>query len=129
VSSGRQSASSRGPATRSLALERTTDILSALAARKGRRLVIGFAAETHAVVEEAARKLRDKRLDLIVANDVTVPGAGFGSETNVVHVLGADGLAESLPVLPKDDVAGRLLDWVVQRRTRAAARPALRRVR
>jgi phosphopantothenoylcysteine decarboxylase/phosphopantothenate--cysteine ligase len=119
----------KGSATRSLALERTTDILSTLAARKGRRLVIGFAAETNAVTAEAGRKLRDKRLDLIVANDVTVPGAGFGSETNVVHLLDADGLAESLPVMPKTDVAGRLLDWVVQRRTHAAARPALRRVR
>ena len=64
-----------------------------------------------------------------VANDVTVPGAGFGSDTNVVHLLGADGFAESLPVLPKNDVAGRLLDWVVQRRMRATARPGLRRVR
>ncbi len=110
-----------------LALERTTDILSGLAARKGRRLVIGFAAETHAVTEEAARKLRDKRLDLIVANDVTMPGAGFGTDTNVVQLLDGDGRVEELPVLPKHEVAGRILDWVVRRR--AAARPTLRRVR
>ncbi len=112
-----------------LELERTDDIVAGLAARKGRRLVIGFAAETHDVVEEATRKLRDKRLDLIVANDVTAPGAGFGSDTNVVQLLDADGLSESLPVLPKDDVAGHILDWVVRRRRRAAARPVLRRVR
>jgi phosphopantothenoylcysteine decarboxylase / phosphopantothenate---cysteine ligase len=114
-------------ATLSLALERTADILAGLAARKGRRLVVGFAAETQAVTEEAARKLREKRLDLIVANDVTAPGAGFGSDTNIVHLLDADGLAESLPVLPKDEVAARILDWVVRRR--ATTRPALRRVR
>jgi phosphopantothenoylcysteine decarboxylase / phosphopantothenate---cysteine ligase len=112
-----------------LALERTEDILAGLAARKGRRLVVGFAAETHAVTEEAARKLRDKRLDLIVANDVTAPGAGFGSDTNIVHLLDAEGGTESLPVLPKDEVAGRILDWVVRQRRRATARPALRRVR
>jgi phosphopantothenoylcysteine decarboxylase / phosphopantothenate---cysteine ligase len=112
-----------------LPLERTADILAGLAARKGRRLVIGFAAETHAVTEEAARKLREKRLDLIVANDVTAPGAGFGSDTNIVHLLDADGLAEALPVLPKDEVAGRILDWVVHRRRRATTGPALRRVR
>jgi phosphopantothenoylcysteine decarboxylase/phosphopantothenate--cysteine ligase len=116
-------------ASLTLALERTEDILAGLAARKGRRLVVGFAAETHAVTEEAARKLRDKRLDLIVANDVTAPGAGFGSDTNVVHLLDAEGGTESLPVLPKDEVAGRILDWVVRRLRRATARPALRRVR
>jgi phosphopantothenoylcysteine decarboxylase/phosphopantothenate--cysteine ligase len=112
-----------------LALERTPDILAGLAARKGRRLVVGFAAETDAVTQEAARKLREKRIDLMVANDVTAPGAGFGSDTNIVHLLDAEGLDESLPILPKDAVAGRILDWVVRRRRRASARPALRRVR
>ena len=116
-------------ATLALPLERTADILAGLAARKGRRLVVGFAAETHAVAQEAARKLREKRLDLIVANDVTAPGAGFGSDTNVVHLLDADGLAEALPVLAKDEVAGRILDWVGRRRRRATTGPALRRVR
>lgn len=119
----------KGRATLTLELERTADILAGLAARKGRRLVIGFAAETHDVTEEATRKLREKRLDLIVANDVTAPGAGFGSDTNVVQLLDADGSTEALPVLPKDDVAGRILDWVAARRRRVPARPALRRVR
>jgi len=113
----------------SLALERTADILAGLGTRKGRRLVVGFAAETHAVTDEAARKLRDKHLDLIVANDVTAEGAGFGSDTNIVTLLDADGSVDSLPVLPKDEVAGRILDWVARRRRRATARPVLRRVR
>ncbi|HLK12078.1 MAG TPA: bifunctional phosphopantothenoylcysteine decarboxylase/phosphopantothenate--cysteine ligase CoaBC [Candidatus Binatia bacterium] len=111
-----------------LALERTPDILAGLAARKGRRLVIGFAAETHDVVAEARRKLRAKRLDLIVANDVTAAGAGFGGDTNVVRLLDAAGLDEALPVLPKVAVAGRILDWVVARRTAAARPRRLRRV-
>jgi len=119
----------KGPRRLTLELERTADILAGLAAKKGRRIVVGFAAETDAVVEEAARKLREKRLDLVVANDVTAPGAGFGSDTNVVHLLDGDGLAEALPVLPKEEVAGRILDWVAQRRQRAVSRPALRRVR
>ena len=86
-------------------------------------------AETGTVTEEASRKLREKHLDLVVANDVTAPGAGFGSDTNIVQLLDAEGLSESLPVLPKDEVAGRILDWVARRRQRGASRPALRRVR
>jgi phosphopantothenoylcysteine decarboxylase/phosphopantothenate--cysteine ligase len=116
----------KSAASLSLDLERTQDILAGLAARKGRRLVVGFAAETNDVAAEARRKLREKRLDLIVANDVTAPGAGFGSDTNVVQLIGAGGETQALPVLPKEEVAGRILDWVVARRER---RPALRRVR
>jgi phosphopantothenoylcysteine decarboxylase/phosphopantothenate--cysteine ligase len=119
----------KGPRPFVLELERTPDILAGLAAKKGRRLVIGFAAETHTVTEEATRKLREKHLDLVVANDVTAPGAGFGSDTNIVQLLDAEGLSEALPVLPKEEVAGRILDWVVRRRQRGASRPALRRVR
>jgi phosphopantothenoylcysteine decarboxylase/phosphopantothenate--cysteine ligase len=118
----------KGAASLALRLERTTDIVSTLAARKGRRLVVGFAAETHDVVEEARRKLGEKRLDLIVANDVTAPGAGFGTDTNVVRLLDARGLDAPLEKMAKDEVAGRILDWVVARRAHAT-RPALRRVR
>jgi len=116
----------KSAASLSLDLERTQDILAGLAGRKGRRLVVGFAAETNDVAEEARRKLREKRLDLIVANDVTAPGAGFGSDTNVVQLIDAGGETQALPVLPKEEVAGRILDWLVARRER---RPALRRVR
>ena len=119
----------KGARALALDLERTPDILAGLARRKGRRLVIGFAAETHDVVEEARRKLGAKRLDLIVANDVTVPGAAFGGDTNVVHLPDGAGREEALPQLSKDEVAGRILDWVVARRQRATTAPALRRVR
>jgi phosphopantothenoylcysteine decarboxylase/phosphopantothenate--cysteine ligase len=113
-----------------LELEPTADILASLGARKGGRLLVGFAAETHALVAEARRKLRAKHCDLIVANDVTRPGAGFASETNIVRLLDAAGLDEALPLLPKEEVAERILDWVARRRSRPVARATrLRRVR
>ncbi len=118
----------KGAAPLALELERTPDILGGLAPRKGRRLLVGFAAETHDVVEEARRKLGAKRLDLIVANDVTAPGAGFGTDTNAVRLLDARGLDEALPVLPKEEVAARILDWVAARlRPRPASAPGSRR--
>jgi phosphopantothenoylcysteine decarboxylase/phosphopantothenate--cysteine ligase len=110
----------KGPAEWRLELERNPDILAGLARRKGRRLLIGFAAETHDVAAEAARKLREKRLDLIVANDVGAPGIGFGADQNAVRLLDANGLDETLPTLPKDAVAARILDWLVARRARGA---------
>jgi phosphopantothenoylcysteine decarboxylase/phosphopantothenate--cysteine ligase len=118
------------PGTLTLELEPTRDILAGLGARKGQRLLVGFAAETHRVAEEARRKLRAKHLDLIVANDVTAPDAGFGADTNAVRFLDAGGLDEALPVLPKDEVASRIFDWVAAHRSRSAARTSrLRRVR
>ena len=93
-------------------LERTDDILSTVARRKGRRIVVGFAAETDHVTEEAARKLAEKRLDLIVANDVTRPDAGFEVDTNKVTFLTKDGTIQDLPVMTKDRVAGRLIRWI-----------------
>ncbi len=116
----------KGARTMTLDLERNPDILSGLAARKGRRFVVGFAAETQTLAAEARRKLREKRLDLIVGNDVTAPGAGFGSDTNVVHLIAADGEEAVLPVLSKDAVADRLLDWVVARRPRTRRRRSTR---
>lgn len=85
------------------------DILATLTRRKGRRVFIGFAAETERAVAGAARKLRAKGLDLVVANDVTLPGAGFGVDTNIVTFVRPDGTAEALPVLPKLDVARRIV--------------------
>ena len=117
----------KGFGRRTLVLERNTDIVSGLAKRKGKRTVVGFAAETHDVVAEAKRKLRQKGLDLVVANDVTAEGAGFGSDTNVVRLIDAAGLEVALPLLPKDDVAARILDWV-SARYRGGARPRRRNV-
>ncbi|MDW7644644.1 MAG: bifunctional phosphopantothenoylcysteine decarboxylase/phosphopantothenate--cysteine ligase CoaBC [Desulfuromonadales bacterium] len=95
-----------------LALEKNPDILTELGQNKGQRLLIGFAAETDDLLENAARKLRDKNLDLIVANDVTEAGAGFDVDTNIVRFLFADGSQEALPRMSKDEVAHALLDRI-----------------
>jgi phosphopantothenoylcysteine decarboxylase/phosphopantothenate--cysteine ligase len=96
-----------------LELIRTPDILADLGARRGRALLVGFAAETDDLLANAQKKLHDKGLDLIVANDVTLPGAGFGRETNIVRLIDRHGHVEELPCLPKDEVANRLLERIV----------------
>ncbi len=109
-----------------LDLEPTEDILAeaGILARDlaPRPVIVGFAAETGSL-ERAPEKLRRKGADLLVANDVAEPGSGFGSDTNRVSILGADGSREDLPLLAKRAVADRLLDRVVvlldERDTRA----------
>jgi phosphopantothenoylcysteine decarboxylase / phosphopantothenate---cysteine ligase len=95
-------------------LVRNPDILGEVAARRreiGRpRVVIGFAAETEDLLANAAMKLAAKRLDMIVANDVTEPGSGFGADDNRVTLLYADGRQDALPPLPKLEVAYRVLE-------------------
>ena len=95
-----------------LALEPTRDILMDLPVRRTGQIVVGFAAETGDLVARARRKLTEKALDLIVANDVTVPGAGFGTDTNRVTLLDRTGRCESLPLLSKRELADRILDAV-----------------
>jgi phosphopantothenoylcysteine decarboxylase / phosphopantothenate---cysteine ligase len=98
-----------------LQLEPTEDILAELGAlardRDPQPVIVGFAAETGSL-ERAPEKLRRKGADLLVANDVSEPGSGFGTETNRVVILGADGSRDELPLLSKRDVADRLLDRV-----------------
>ncbi|HEY4189005.1 MAG TPA: bifunctional phosphopantothenoylcysteine decarboxylase/phosphopantothenate--cysteine ligase CoaBC [Candidatus Limnocylindrales bacterium] len=98
-----------------IALEPTEDILAEVGA-KARDLmpppvIVGFAAETGSL-ERAPDKLRRKGADLLVANDVAQAGSGFGTDTNRVSILGADGSRDDLPLLTKDEVADRLLDRV-----------------
>jgi phosphopantothenoylcysteine decarboxylase/phosphopantothenate--cysteine ligase len=108
----------------SLKLEPTRDILAEVAGRRRpEQLVVGFAAETDQVVENAAAKLRSKRLDLMVANDVTQPGAGFDVDTNIVTLLFADGRRQPLEKTSKLEVAHHILDAVVELRA-SARRPA-----
>ncbi|HZP14938.1 MAG TPA: phosphopantothenoylcysteine decarboxylase, partial [Nocardioides sp.] len=78
------------------------------------QVLVGFAAETDDVEANALRKLRSKRLDLIVANDVSAPGAGFEHDTNHVTIFGADGSKEALPLTSKQEVAGVVLDAVAR---------------
>jgi phosphopantothenoylcysteine decarboxylase / phosphopantothenate---cysteine ligase len=99
-----------------ISLEPTPDILANAAKNKGDRLIVGFAAETEGVAENARKKLTAKNADLIVANDVTAEGAGFDHDTNVVTLFARDGRDLPLPRLTKSEVAQRILDEVVRLR-------------
>jgi phosphopantothenoylcysteine decarboxylase/phosphopantothenate--cysteine ligase len=100
-----------------LTLERTPDVLSQVAAsRTNGMLVIGFAAETENVVENAKEKLHAKNLDAIVANDVTRHDSGFDSVTNAITIVTKDNNPLVLPTLSKREAADRILDVIVQLR-------------
>ncbi|MEK4112558.1 phosphopantothenoylcysteine decarboxylase/phosphopantothenate--cysteine ligase [Paenibacillus sp. DS2363] len=101
--------------TLSLELVKNIDILETLGKQKTHQFLIGFAAETQSVEMYAREKLERKNCDLIVANDVTRTGAGFGTDTNAVHIYDREGLVEELPVIAKDDVAHRLLQIAAER--------------
>lgn len=95
-----------------LELERTKDILFELGQRKTHQVLIGFAAETENVEKYATGKLAKKNADLIVANNVTVPGAGFGTDTNLVTLFKKNGESIELPMMSKKAVAQKLLEEV-----------------
>ncbi len=103
----------KGRDVRMLALEPTKDILKELPPRRARQVVVGFAAETGDLVARAKGKLLDKALDLIVANDLTEPGAGFGTDTNRATLLDRAGRCEVLPLMSKHELAHRILDAVL----------------
>jgi phosphopantothenoylcysteine decarboxylase/phosphopantothenate--cysteine ligase len=94
-----------------LELESTPDILGEV---KGKFLRVGFAAESENLVANAKGKLDKKRLDLIVGNDIIAEGSGIGADTNQVVIIDRKGKVEKLPLLPKREVADRILDKVVQ---------------
>ncbi|MBK7551185.1 MAG: bifunctional phosphopantothenoylcysteine decarboxylase/phosphopantothenate--cysteine ligase CoaBC [Syntrophaceae bacterium] len=97
-----------------LRLEKNPDIIREVGKVKGDRILVGFAVETDRLVEYAAKKLREKNMDFIVANDITQPGAGFAAETNIVKILDREGGSEDLPRMDKMDVAHRILDRVAE---------------
>jgi phosphopantothenoylcysteine decarboxylase/phosphopantothenate--cysteine ligase len=96
-----------------LDLEPTTDILVEVAHRRTSQVVIGFAAETQNIIENAKKKLAAKSLDAIVVNDVSKPGIGFDSERNAVTILTASENI-SVPETTKWEVAQRVLDQAVK---------------
>lgn len=98
------------PGDEVLELERTKDILFELGQRKKEQILIGFAAETEQVEEYAKGKLMKKNADMIVANNVTAEGAGFGTDTNIVTLYKKDGSSEKLPLMSKKDVAEKILE-------------------
>jgi len=97
-------------------LERNPDIISEIASRKGDRIVVGFSMESDHLLEHARKKLIEKGMDFIVANDVTEPGAGFRGDTNVISILDREGGVEAFPLMDKMDVAGVILDRVMKMR-------------
>lgn len=99
-----------------LELERTPDILRSLGEHKNGRFLVGFAAETDGVREEARRKLAEKHLDLIVANEVGQSEGGFGSESNAATLLDASGGERSVPLVSKRELAERIWDRVLELR-------------
>lgn len=114
----------RGTGKLTLELESTPDILADISREstspsnsQSRRIIIGFAAETNDVAASARKKLLSKNADLIVANDVTEPGAGFDGDTNVVTLFSRDAEEVRLPKMSKFDVAGRVLDELVRLRS------------
>ena len=102
---------SRSEGLSTIELEGTPDVLASVMAREERPFVVGFAAET-GDLDRAVAKAREKGVDLLVYNDVTEPGSGFGTDTNRVVIVDAEGKTEQWPLLDKREVASRLLDLV-----------------
>jgi phosphopantothenoylcysteine decarboxylase/phosphopantothenate--cysteine ligase len=98
----------------SLNLERTADILQEVGKRKGQKILVGFAAETEEVIANARKKLAEKNLDLIIANDVAQPGAGFGHDTNQIKILYPTGEIKELPLMSKEEASMAILDEVAR---------------
>jgi len=104
-------------ATMMLELVQNPDVLAAIvAAKRAGMIVVGFKAETGDAVGPATRMLREKRLDLVIANDVSEVGSGFGSDTDRVTIVSAEG-AEAFPLLPKTEVARRIVAQLAERMT------------
>lgn len=101
-----------------LELEKTPDILANVSANRHENLlVVGFAAETNDVVNYAKSKMEKKDLDLVVANDITQKGAGFGSDTNIATIISRSNQIE-LPLMPKRELADKILDEVLKLRAK-----------
>lgn len=95
-----------------LELVKNPDIAKAVGKEKGERKLVVFCAETRELMESAMKKLADKNADMVVANDVTMQGAGFDSDTNIVTIAKKDGFLKSYPVMPKSQVADVILDEI-----------------
>ena len=117
----------QGRSEQTLHLERTTDILASLSAQRTTQLMVGFAAETNDLIPHAQDKLTAKGLDLIVANDVTTQGAGFGSDQNAATLIDRQGGLRELPLMPKralaDAILNRAHELLQSRQSRQAPTP------
>ena len=100
----------RGQAPIDLRLEPNPDILKELGQNKNGKWLIGFAAETENLTANAQKKLREKNLDMVVANNVAETGSGFDGDTNIATIVDRTGVAHSLPMMSKDELADRIYD-------------------
>ena len=120
----------QGKVGQSLDLECTTDILASLSAQRTTQLLVGFAAETHDLIANAQGKLIAKGLDLIVANDVTTSGGGFGSDQNAAVLIDRQGVMIDVPLLPKralaDVILNRAKELLHARQSNDASSPVVR---
>ncbi len=96
-----------------ICLEKTRDILAALGKNKGEKFLVGFAAETENIILNARKKLEEKNLDLVVANDITDPDSGFAKDTNAAWLIDSE-KTEQLPLMSKFELANRILDRIKQ---------------
>ena len=120
----------QGRTDQTLDLEQTSDILASLSAKRTTQLMVGFAAETHDLIAHARGKLTAKGLDLIVANDVTTQGAGFGSDQNAATLIDRQGGMIELPLMPKralaDAILNRARELLRTRQSSHAPKPVVR---
>ncbi len=108
----------KGTAPLHLTLKPNPDILGELGRRKNEKILIGFAAETEDLVSNAKKKLRNKNLDLIVANNIAEEGSGFDGDTNRATILDRDGGVHPLPMMTKDELSDRIYDHLIALRSR-----------
>lgn len=97
-----------------LAFENTTDILAKLGELKTKQILVGFAAETDHLIDHATKKIQQKNLDIIIANDVTQEGAGFNSDTNIITIIDKKGKTTKLPKMSKQGVAHKIIDAIME---------------
>lgn len=98
-----------------LKLVKTPDILEEIYSKKENQFIVGFAAETEELINNARKKLESKHLDMIVANDITLPDAGFEKDTNIISIIDRWDEVVEYPVMTKSEVADKILDYVVAR--------------
>ena len=103
----------RGKGPIELRLEPNPDILKELGADKKDKWLVGFAAETEDLTVNAQKKLRDKNLDMVVANNVAENGSGFDGDTNIATIVDRTGAVRSLPLMSKHELADRIYDHLL----------------
>lgn len=98
-----------------LTLVKNPDILSELGKKKEKQFLVGFAAESENLIDNALKKMQAKQLDMIIANNISEEGSGFAYDTNIATILNSDGTQYSLDKMPKEEMAQIIIDYILQR--------------